>query len=114
MSAIRQRAFLGGGPLTHEVFADVEGGREKIIIHAVQDVEAIKQVNEATRLANGSGTASLWKNRQWVKIASIPLAVIDQWAQLGIHFSDPNAWPIIKRILNDSEYEGLRTAPGRF
>lgn len=103
MSAVRRR-----------VFVDTEHGREKVIIHAVQDVSEIKKINELTRNANGSGTGSFWKKRNYVKIASIPLAVIDQWHQQGINFYDPNCWPIIKRLLNDKDYEELRTAPGRF
>jgi hypothetical protein len=76
-------------------------------------VSEIKRINELTRLANGSGTSSFWKNRHYVKIASIPNALIDQWAKQGIHFADPNAWPTIKKMLNDNEYLSLRTAPGR-
>lgn len=103
MSAVRQR-----------VFCDVQDGREKVVIARVQDIDEVRKVNELTRLANGSGTSSFWKQRHYVKVASIPLVVIDQWAQRGINFYDPNAWPVIKKMLNDSEYEGLRTAPGRF
>lgn len=96
------------------VFRDVQDGRDKIVIHQVQDCAEIKKINDMTRLANGSGTASFWKNRQWVKIASIPLALIDKWHQEGVNFYDPNCWPEIKRRLNSNEWESLRTAPGRF
>lgn len=113
MAAVRQRVFRDG-PQALRVFTDTEHGREKVIVHAVQDVSEIKRVNEMTRIANGSGTSSLWGKRHYVKIASIPLAVIDQWWQKGIKFTDPDSWPAIKKMLNDSEYEGLRTAPGRF
>lgn len=102
MSVIRRR-----------VFCDVQDGREKVVIHQVQDVDDIKRINEATRLANGSGTTSLWQKRQWVKVASIPLVLLDQWAQQGLNFSDPNDWPRLKKLLNDSDYSSLRTAPGR-
>lgn len=102
MSAVRRR-----------VFVDVECGREKVVIHQVQDVEDVKRVNEVTRLANGSGTSSFWKKRHYVKIASIPLVLLDQWAKQGINFADPNDWPKIKAMLNSSDYLALRTAPGR-
>jgi hypothetical protein len=72
------------------VFRDVEAGREKIVIHQVQDVAEVKKINEMTRLANGSGTSSFWQKRQWVKVATIPLVLLDQWAK-----------------------QALRTAPGR-
>lgn len=102
MAAIRRR-----------LFSEFSEGREKVILHQVQDVSEIKRINEMTRLANGSGTSSFWKNRQYVKIASIPLVVIDQWYQQGINFYDPDHWPKIKAMLNDRDYEALRTAPGR-
>lgn len=103
MSAIRRR-----------VFCDVQDGREKVVIHSVQDVSEIKKINEMTRLANGSGTASFWQKRHYVKIASIPLSLIDQWWKQGIKFTDPNDWPKIKQMLNSSDFLSLRTAPGRF
>jgi hypothetical protein len=103
MSAIRRSVFRG-----------VKEGREQVVIQNVQDCSEIVKINEMTRLANGSGTSSFWKNRQYVKIASIPMVVLDQWEQQGIKFSDPNAWPVIKRMLNSGEFEGFRTAPGRF
>lgn len=103
MSAVRRR-----------VFRDVQDGREKVVIHEVQDVSEIKKVNQMWRAENGSGTSSFWKGRQYVRVASIPLKLIDQWAQHGINFYDQNDWPIIKRLLNSSEFEDLRTAPGRF
>lgn len=103
MSAVIRRVFRG-----------IEAGREKCIIQQVQDVSEIKKINELTRLANGSGTSSFWKGRHYVKIASIPNILIDQWAKEGVHFADPNCWPEIKRRLNSNEWEALRTAPGRF
>lgn len=95
------------------VFRDVDGGRDKIVIHQVQDVDEIKRINEQTRLANGSGTSSLWQKRQWVKVATIPLVLLDQWAQQGINFYDPNDAKKIMSMLNSSDYLALRTAPGR-
>jgi N-acetyl-anhydromuramyl-L-alanine amidase AmpD len=102
MSAIRRR-----------IFCDVQDGREKVVIHQVQDVSEVKKINDLTRLANGSGTSSFWKKRYWVKVASIPLVLIDQWYQQGLNFYDQNDWKKIKKLLNDKDYEGLRTAPGR-
>ena len=100
--------------MRRRVFLDVQGGRERVVIHAVQDVEPIKKINEVTRLANGSGGSSFWKKRQWVLLARIPTALVNQWWQQGIKFTDPNAWPVIKRMLNSSDYLDTRTAPGRF
>lgn len=96
------------------VFCDVEGGREKVVIEQSQDVEDILAANRRLMNANGSGTSSLWQGREYVKIATIPNIMIDQWAQKGLNFYDPNDAKIIKRLLNDSDYSKLRTAPGRF
>jgi hypothetical protein len=50
---------------------------EKVVVQQVQDTTDILRVNELTRIANGSGTSSFWKNRHYVKIASIPMVLLD-------------------------------------
>lgn len=102
MSAVRRR-----------VFCDVHDGKEKVVVHAVQDVEPVLKANRRAMNANGSGTASLWQNREWVLVGRIPLAVLDQLEQKGLKFTDPDDFKIIKRMLNSSDWEGFRTAPGR-
>ena len=49
----------------------------------------------------------------WNFIASIPPEVILTWrSKYGLKIEDRNHWPRIKRLLNDSEWRYLRTAPG--
>lgn len=103
MSAIRRRVFL-----------DVQDGRDKVVIESTQDYGEILAANKRAMSDEGSGTSSLWKNRQYVRIATIPNILIEQWMKQGLSFYDPNDWPILKRLINDSEYSDLRTAPGRF
>lgn len=102
MSAIRRR-----------VFPSVEAGRDVIVVEQTQDVEPIIKVNHETMMANGVGRTSFWQGREWVKVAEIPNVLIDQWHAQGINFYDANDWPIIRKLLNDSEWSKLRTAPGR-
>ena len=99
-----------------KVFSEIHDGKERVVIHSVQDVEPILQANKRLMNANGSGTSSLWKKREWVMVAQIPLAQLDKWYQQGINFfsGDTDDAKIIKRLLNDPEYSKLRTAPGRF
>lgn len=102
MSAIRRR-----------IFPSVREGRDVICIEQTQDVEPIFKVNHETMMANGVGRTSLWQGREYVKIAEIPLVLIDQWHKQGLNFYDPNDWPVIRKLLNDSDWSKLRTAPGR-
>lgn len=103
MSAIRRRVFI-----------DTQDGRDKIVFASDQDVSEIVAANKRLMNLEGSGESTLWKNRQYVRIASIPNIVIEQWMQQGLNFYDPNDWPILKRLINDSEFSKFRTAPGRF
>lgn len=102
MSSIRRR-----------IFPSVRDGRDVICVEQTQDVEPIIKVNLETMNANGVGTTSFWQGREYVKVATIPLVLIDQWHQKGLNFYDPNDWPIIRKLLNDSDWSKLRTAPGR-
>lgn len=102
MSAIKRR-----------IFPTVEAGRDVIAIEQTQDIAPIIKVNHETMMANGVGRTSFWQGRDYVKIAEIPLILIDQWHKQGINFYDPNDWPIIRKMLNDSDWSKLRSAPGR-
>ena len=100
--------------IRRRVFMDAHEGKDRIVIESTQDVEPIIETNRMLMNEEGSGTSSLWKKRQWVRVASIPNTVLEQWMQQGLNFYDPNDWPIIKRLLNDREFDKFRTAPGRF
>jgi hypothetical protein len=60
-------------------------------------------------------SSSLWNGGDYVKVASIPLEIIERWyKEDGINFyraNDEDKARLIKK-LNDGEYNKLRTAPG--
>lgn len=95
------------------IFPSIEAGREVVVVEQEQDVEPIIKVNHEMMMANGVGRTSVWQGRDYVKIAQIPIILIDQWHKAGLNFYDPNDWPIIKKLLNDNDFSKLRTAPGR-
>lgn len=103
MSAVRRRVFL-----------DTQDGRDKVVIESTQDYGEILAANKRAMAAEGSGTSSFWKGREYVRIATIPNILIEQWMKMGLSFYNPDDWKILKRLINDSEYSHLRTAPGRF
>jgi len=46
-------------------------------------------------------------------VASIPPEIIVKWrAEYGVEIENKDHWPRVKRLLNDSEWRYLRTAPG--
>jgi len=93
-------------------FDDVE---KKLVVRTEQDnIQDILAMNKAWKNAERKSSA-LWNGSDYVKVASIPLEVIEQWHKEGINFyrqSDEDKARISMK-LNDSEYSHLRTAPGR-
>lgn len=88
-------------------FAGYDDG--KIIVKREQDVEAILNHNKA--LATDSDGYS--QSRDLRRVASIPLAVVEQWRLEGVDIMDPNCKEEVRRRLNSSENLYFRTAPGR-
>ena len=97
MSAIRRRVFIENNGA--------------IAIQQVQDVSDILKVNELTLNSHTSGS-KLWNKNGWVKVASIPLVVLDQWHERGIKFTDEDDWKKVRSMLNSNEFSKFRTAPG--
>lgn len=60
-------------------------------------------------------SSSLWNGGDYVRVASIPLEIIEMWYKdEGINFyraNDEDKARLLKK-LNDGEYNKLRTAPG--
>ena len=80
-----------------------------------QNCDEILAINKALRNQdNFSG--SLWNGSNWVRVAQLPLALLEQWAEEDdINFyrwNDDDKARIMRR-LNDPSYSQLRTAPGR-
>ena len=63
-------------------------------------------------------STSLWKGRERVKVAEIPLWLLEKWkAEEGLDVlgnpKDPDVQRKLNSYLNSIEYQVLRTAPGR-
>jgi hypothetical protein len=90
-------------------------GKHAVEFHAEQDCSEILKANvDLQNEDNFSG--SLWNGRGWVKVASIPMIVLEKWAQEdNIDFMRWNEEDKAKTMLrlNDKEYSKLRTAPGK-
>jgi hypothetical protein len=102
MAAIRRRFF---------VECD-SSGREKLIHHSQQYFGDILAANRALYNAS-TRTTQLNPGDGWRHVASIPLGVVEGWGKQGAWIWRPDDWQIIRRMLNDSEWSALRTAPGR-
>jgi hypothetical protein len=80
------------------------------VVQKQQDVEPILKNNHALRTLNDGFTPS----RDMKRIASIPMIVINHWREkLGIDIYDPNDLKKVKQLLNDPDWQYLKTSDGR-
>jgi hypothetical protein len=78
-------------------------------IHLSADVQ--DTIDDNKRLFNMNDGYS--KSREWRRVASIPLIVVELWKkQYGVNPMKPENSKLLKRLLNDPDLRGLRTAPG--
>jgi hypothetical protein len=105
-----------GSPIRRRMRLNTEG-RHSIETHDTQNCDEILAENrESLNLNRENFGGSLWNGRGWVKVASIPMILIEKWAaEDDINFMRWNEEDKAKvmRRLNDNEYSKLRTAPGR-
>lgn len=87
---------------------------DKLIIERVQDVEPYLEQNKREYNSVPHKQRNKYKG-EFVKVASIPNVIIEQWMKEGINIFDPSPemQKKIKEKLNSSEYQYLRTRPGR-
>lgn len=87
---------------------------DRLTIERVQDVEPYLEQNKREYNAVPQKQQHKYKG-EFVKVASIPNVVIEQWMKEGINIFDPSPemQKKIKGKLNSSEYQYLRTRPGR-
>lgn len=82
---------------------------DKFAIQSIADVEPLIERNKAL-LNDGDGYSP---SREWRRVASIPVAVINIWnKQYGCDVLAKQNADLFKRLLNDPENAFLRTAPG--
>lgn len=72
-------------------------------------IDQILEHNHFLETDTGKGWS---KTREFRRVASIPLAVLDIWRGEGINWHDPNHWPAIRAKLDSNEFRMFRTAPG--
>ena len=98
--AVAQRVYL-------------DTSQEQVIVQSTQEYGDVLAWNKALFNARNA-KSKLWNKNEWVLVARIPLITLDQWSQRGLNYWNPDDWKIIKRMLNSSEWSGLRTAHGVF
>jgi hypothetical protein len=90
-------------------------GRHAIEHHVTQECEEILEINKAL-LNEDNFSGSLWHGQSWIRVAQIPLAMLEKWMiEEDINFlrwNDDDKARIMRR-LNDPSFRKLRTAPGR-
>ncbi|TAK98946.1 MAG: hypothetical protein EPO08_17740 [Rhodospirillaceae bacterium] len=100
---------LGAGGIAEIAHFDSDGDLE-----ALQWTADVEPVIEANKAAQCDGNRGFGESREWRKVASIPLAVLMEYAaQHGIplqHALGGRAQTeIIERMLGDADYRYLRT-----
>mgnify|MGYP003141661903 FL=1 len=85
------------------------------VVSAQDNLEDCLAMNKAFLNAERK-TNTLWNGASYVKVASIPLQLLERWYhEEGINFwrqSEEDRARISKK-LNDGDYNRLRTAPGK-
>jgi len=111
MATIWEDFTFPGSSLRRRVGFD-EATKKIVVQTQDPNTEEVIALNNTLRNAERA-SSSLWGDQRYVRVASVPLIQIEKWYREGLNFYDPNDYPRIKRLLNDGEYRGLRTAPGR-
>jgi len=86
---------------------DNEDGTYTIKSEQVVETQILER-NKALFNHNDGYTPS----RDMQRVASIPQAVIEEYASRGINLFHPQYEPELRALLNNSDYRFLRTAPG--
>jgi len=87
---------------------DNEDGTYTIQSQQANETEILER-NKALYTHNDGYTPS----REMQRVASIPLAVIEEYQARGINLYAPENEYFLARILDDSDYRHFRTAPGQ-
>lgn len=105
---------LPGDLLKRKMRLYEDGGVLKHHVRTEQYVKPIFEHNHEHNAREIEKSTSLWKDRSMVKVATIPLALIEEWRREGLDIfkGDPDVNAKIMARLNSKQYEKLRTAPG--
>ena len=95
------------------VWIDYNELTDEVVLEYEQDVEPLLEVNK--KLANDDDYTRHGFKQGFYQVASIPVGLQMKWLiEEGLDIYDDNAWPQIKRKLNDPEYQYLRTTHKRW
>lgn len=85
-----------------------------VVCSEQENMSELLQLNQAFLNADRN-TSSLWGGRSMVRVASIPLELVEEWRKKGLDLlkQDPDVIAKCLSMLSSNEYEKLRTAPGR-
>ena len=83
---------------------------ETTTIQTIHDFHAIFDDNRRQRLSGNDGYTA---DRSMRKVATIPDGIVDLLYKMGINIYNGNDWPKVVALLDDPEWECLRTAEGR-
>lgn len=106
-----KRSTLGAlaqyGPVAMHHYDQTTG---QTTIDSFQDVNPVIEANQREYLSGHDGYSA---DRSWQKVASIPLIVVEELYKKGINIFNRDHWPKVAGMLDSSEWQKFRTAPGR-
>jgi hypothetical protein len=85
---------------------------DKFILSRKDDVSDFLRGTAALRHEADTGNRGYSPSGDWRRAASLSPAIVVDWLNKGINIFDPNATQKMLALLDSSEFERLRTAPG--
>jgi len=106
---VREIVDVGPGGIAEIAHFDSDGDLE-----ALQWTADVEPVIEANKVLQNDGNRGFGKSREWQKVASVPLAVLMEYAAkhnipLQHALGGRAQTEIIERMLHDADYRYLRT-----
>lgn len=93
----------------------MDASEERIYTETIQpNLQDVLDANTAWR--NAERFSSRLTHSDYVKVASVPFFVLQEWwtkYRINPFAQDPETQAKIAKLLNDSEWNKVRTAPGR-
>lgn len=106
--------YLDTDPLSGAMsFFEHDESENRILIHQKTDVSEIIENNK--RLQNDGTGGWTSKDRDFRRVASIPIALVELWCSLyGVNPLAKENYGLLNRLLNDPDLRYLRTAEWQF
>lgn len=105
------KRLLDIDPLTGiKTFHEYDHDTKTTTIERVQDVQPFIDANKDQ--ANNPDLMRKGIKQSWMKAATVPNVVIEQWLKEGIDFYNADHWPAVRRKLNSPEWKYLKTING--